>query len=142
MEILIVIVVAAVLFFLYVQQRGKESAEYLGYYWDITAVKTEKKRAEKITIQSADVRQHLIQWCKSQEPIMLTIIETLQGNPMNWEMTKFYVKAAKHYKPGENNQAPEIMRYYAQLLAALEGEEWEIKSIEQSGWTEMRPDQR
>lgn len=141
MEILIIMAVAAVLYFLYIQQRGKKSAEYLGHYWDIAVVKTGKKQAEKITVQAAEARQHLIHHCRLQEPIMLTLIETLKSNPMSWEMTKLYVKSAEQYKPEEDNQAPEIMHYYAQLLAALNGEEWEIKSIKQSGWAEMRPDQ-
>ena len=142
MEILLIVLARCALFLYYIQHRGEIVTDYLGYYWKISIVKKGKKREEKVKIQAADARRQLIRLCESQEPIMLTLIETLGGNPMDWHMAKLYVNAARNYEPGENNQPPELIRLYAELMVTMEKEEWEIKSIEQAGWKETRTDQR
>lgn len=144
MEIMLIILAVLgsfVIFTGYVQYRGKLGAEYLGYFWEITAVKKGKKRTNKVKIQAVDVRQQLMYLCQIQEPTMLEVAERQGGNPVSWETTRLYITAPRNYQPSENDQAPATMYLYAQIIADMEDSEWEVKSIEQVGWRKVRPEQ-
>lgn len=124
-----------------IKARGKQVAEYLGYYWEITVSRKGEDDEEKTEFHAADVRQELMRWCELQEPAMLPILETLGVRAVNWNMIQLYFGAGRHYAPKGGDHIPEPIYVYAQMLISLDEDEWEIKSIKKTGWKEMHPDQ-
>ncbi len=131
--------------------RGKKMVEYLGYHWDIHLVKKGGRKEKTISVQSIDARAFLIHYAKlfgAQQGALKDLmsecheIKEIPGLFHDWDMTYKYVWAGSSYAPLQDGGAPAVIRFFAVLSSTMDTEEeWEIKSIEQSGWSEVSVEQ-